>query len=185
MIIKLCAEHAGLIKLAFGSSPDVMSADYNINLSFSYEDFCDVYLAGRGSFHAYGYMDAEGTITSLISFYESHEEPTWYLTFEFCLPDQDHLKEVMDAVIKHNEDRGRLKFYTKLRAKNRGSHWSIFNDSRYSYIDEYIVPSHGDCFYDYHNKALFFQQLIPGEVIVRCNFLKQEHRDTIPTGGIT
>ena len=183
-VLKLGPSHVDAVQQLFGKSPDTSTGDFNVNLlDFSCESFCDVYLAGRESFHAYGYIDENGTLTSLISFYESDEEPSWYYTFGFTDPDNDHLNEVLDAAINDNETTGRLKFYTKIHSRSRGSQWSDNNNTRYSFFDEYVIPSHGICFYDHHSLALFFDKMIPGELIVRCNFLKQEYREVLPLGG--
>ena len=183
-VIKLDHFHITAVSKLFGAAPDTSQGDFNVNLlDFSCEAFCDVYLSSRESFHAYGYIDEAGRLTSLISFYESGEDPSWYYTFSFTLPGHDHLNEVLDAVIKHNETAGRLKFYTKIHSRIRGSQWSEYNDTRYSFFDEYKMPSHGVCFYDHHSLALFFDKMIPGRLIVRCNFLKQEYREPLPLGG--
>ena len=181
-VIKLGPQHTSSVSLIFGNSPDSSLGDFNVNLpDFSVDSFCDVYLNNRESFHAYGHLNESGSLTSLISFYESDSEPSWYYTFGFTI--NDHLAEVLDEVIAHNENAGRLKFYTKINNRNRGLNWSIDNDKRYSFIDEYIVPSHGICFYHHHNQVLFFDKMIPGQLVVRCNFLKQEYRERLPMGG--
>ena len=166
-------------------SPESVSGDYNVNIQdFDCEDFCDIYLAGRSSFHAYGNIDDTGNLTSLISFYESDDDPSWYLTYSFALHENDHLSDVLDTIIKHNESKGRLKFYSKIHCRIRGHQWSAVNNNRYSFFDEYVVPSHGGCFYHHHNMIMFhFNKMIPGDLIMRCNFLKQEHREVLPLGG--
>jgi len=154
-----------------------------------YEIFCNNYLSGiTKNFHAYGYLQ-DGQIESLISFYESTDEPAWYYTLYRSNGNNKYLKDVLDAVILHNETQGRLKFYTLTNSKHtrilRKFHWSKFNNERYGYFDEFHVPANHRCFYTTHWELLFKRFLLPTDSIVRCNYLKQEHRLILPVGGGT
>lgn len=132
------------------------------------EDFADLYLSDRTLFHAFGMAD------STVAFYQSESEPAW-----FCLVSGgQNVHVVLDEVIDYNEASGRLKFYVRgeIRLSNKTS-------ERYSFIDEYRVPSNGMCFYKHHGAVFFGGKLIPEEVTIRCYFLKQEYRGILPLGG--
>ena len=90
-------------------------------------------------------------------------------------------------VIKYNESNGRLKFYTLTHSRHtkllRRFHWSKYNNERYGYFDEFIVPIKNKCFYVNAWELLYKRLLLPEDSIVRCNYLKQEYRTTLPIGG--
>lgn len=149
--------------------------------------FCSNYLSGiNDNFHAYGWCE-DGVITALISFYESSEEPAWYYTLYRSDGSTQRLSDVLDAAIAHNEERGRLKFYTLVNSEHsrllRRFHWSDYNNERYGYFDEYVVPPKNKCFWVNAWDLLYKRTLIPESTTVRCNFLKQEYRDSLPAGG--
>ena len=152
----------------------------------TYDIFCSNYLSDLQNFHAYGYVE-DDTVKSLISFYESIEEPAWYYTVYRSSGNNELLRSVLDEVIKHNEDRHRLKFYTLVNQKHsrllRRFHWSKYNDERYGYFDEYIVPIKNKCYYTNAWELLYKRMLLPEDSIVRCNYLKQEYRTILPVGG--
>ena len=152
-----------------------------------YQIFCNNYLGDLKNFHAYGYIGDDGKVKALISFYESVEEPAWYYTLYRSGGDNNLLRQVLDAVIEHNEKTGRLKFYTLVHARHskllRRFHWSKINNQRYGYFDEFSVPSKTRCFWANHWELLYKRFLLPEDSIVRCNFLKQEYRDILPIGG--
>lgn len=151
-----------------------------------YDIFCNNYLSGLNNFHAYGYID-DGIVKALISFYESDEEPAWYYTIYRSLGNNNLLRDVLDSVIRHNEERDRFKFYTLVHARHsrllRRFHWSDYNNQRYDYIDEYLVPAKSKCFYTNAWELLFKKFLLPEDAVVRCNFLKQQYRESLPIGG--
>lgn len=151
-----------------------------------YDRFCNTYLFGLSNFHSYGYVEND-EVKALITFYESDEEPAWYYTLYRSSGDNSLLREVLDTAIKHNEDRGRLKFYTLVHSNHskllRRFHWSKYNNERYGYFDECIVPAKHKSMYVNHWELLFKNTLMPEDSIVRCNFLKQEYRTTLPLGG--
>jgi hypothetical protein len=171
---------------------DVNSANFTMNddtLNFNkllYDIFCSNYLTDLNNFHAYGYLE-DGKVKALISFYESTEEPSWFYTIYRSSGDNNLLRLVLDEVIKHNEERGRLKFYTLTHATHtkllRRFHWSKYNNERYGYFDEFLVPAKNKCFYVNPWELLFKRFLVPEDSIVRCNYLKQEYRTTLPIGG--
>ena len=146
--------------------------------------FCEHYLSDLNNFHAYGSIH-DGEVTSLISFYESETEPAWYSTS--YVRGDDSVKDVLDAVILHNEQNGRLKFYNRISDLNQGfdrtNLWNTGNNARYDYIDEYMVPAQTKCVYSHPFELLYFRYIYPENTIVRCNFLKQQYRVTLPQGG--
>jgi hypothetical protein len=153
----------------------------------TYEIFCNNYLKDLKNFHAYGYIGEDNQVQALISFYESVEEPAWYYTLYRSSGDNNLLRQVLDEVIDYNEKNGRLKFYTLVHARHsrllRRFHWSKYNNERYGYFDEFTVPPKSKCFWINYWELLYKRFLLPEDSIVRCNFLKQEHRKTLPIGG--
>ena len=151
-----------------------------------YNVFCSNYLSGLSNFHAFGY-EVDGEIKAAISFYESTEEPSWFYTLYRSTGDNILLKHVLDEVIRYNEANGRLKFYTLVHQRQskllRKFHWSKDNNERYGYFDELLIPAKSKAFYTNHWELLFKRFLVPEDSVVRCNFLKQEYRTTLPIGG--
>lgn len=153
-----------------------------------YNIFCSNYLSDLTNFHAFGYVDEnDGEVKASITFYESFEEPAWYYTLYRSTGDREKLTQVLDAVIKYNESNGRYKFYTLVHKNHsrllRKFHWSKYNDERYGYFDEFLVPSKTKCFYTNAWELLFKRFLVPDDSVVRCNFLKQEYRTELPIAG--
>jgi hypothetical protein len=195
-VVKLNSSHVEAVKGLFETKKymgvDVNSANFTMNdntLNFNkllYDIFCSNYLTDLNNFHAYGYLE-DGKVKALISFYESTEEPSWFYTIYRSSGDNNLLRLVLDEVIKHNEERGRLKFYTLTHATHtkllRRFHWSKYNNERYGYFDEFLVPAKNKCFYVNPWELLFKRFLVPEDSIVRCNYLKQEYRTTLPIGG--
>lgn len=192
-VVKLTAEHKDSIlylwlnKKFMGADPEkVYNAENTTFAKLTYEIFCGNYLSNLKNFHAYGY-EQDGQIKALISFYESIDEPSWYYTLHRSSGDKKLLTSVFDKVIEHNENNGRLKFYSLTNARQtkamRKFHWSLYNNERYGYFDEYYVPSKTKCYYTDAWELLYKRVLMPEETIVRCNFLKQEYRHILPKGG--
>lgn len=154
--------------------------------ALTYDIFCSNYLSGLDNFHAYGYV-VDDTVQAMIAFYESIEEPAWYYTTYRSMGNNNLLRDVLDKVIEHNELQHRLKFYTLVHADHsrllRRFHWSEYNNARYDYIDEFMVPAKTKCFYINHWELLYKKLLLPQDSVVRCNFLKQEYRTSLPIGG--
>ena len=193
-VIKLTSEHTEQVRYIFdhkkymGISVDDVAFDLketNFN-TLTYDIFCANYLSGLNNFHAYGYIE-DGVVKALISFYESVDEPAWYYTLYRSTGNNNLLRDVLDEVIKHNEANGRLKFYTLTHARHtrllRRFHWSKYNDERYGYFDEFVVPTKNKCFYVNAWELLYKRLLLPEDSVVRCNYLKQEYRTTLPIGG--
>ncbi|MEI6568498.1 MAG: hypothetical protein WCR20_17595 [Verrucomicrobiota bacterium] len=178
-VIKLDNSHSAAVINLIDSCNS--GAESNVNVEYSGDDFIRLFLSDSNSFHAYGFLSGD-SITAIIAFYESSFESAWFYMFEYS-KSADALCEVLDTVIAYNEKKYRAKFYMKIRNMQHRMRWSEYNSERYSYIDEYVIPSNGMCFYDHHNDILFLRKLIPGDIVVRCNFLKQEHRAVLPLGG--
>jgi hypothetical protein len=193
-VIKLNENHVDAIRPLFDTRKymgiDIKDPSYYLEGTtfnkLTYDIFCSNYLSDLKNFHSYGYYE-DGIVKSLISFYESVEEPSWYYTIYRSLGNNNLLREVLDSVIEHNEKNGRLKFYTLTHAKHtkllRRFHWSKYNDDRYGYFDEVMVPAKSKSYYTNHWELLYKRMLLPEDSIVRCNFLKQEYRTTLPVGG--
>ena len=195
-VVKLDSSHALAIRELFYNkkymgvdvnAPEFNSANHDENFNtLLYDIFCSNYLGDLKNFHAYGYVE-NNEVKALISFYESTDEPSWFYTIYRSSGDNNLLREVLDAVIKHNEDRGRLKFYTLTHSRHtrllRRFHWSKYNDERYGYFDEFMVPAKNKCFYTNPWELLYKRFLVPEDSIVRCNYLKQEYRTVLPIGG--
>ena len=199
-VVKLTSEHKDQISGLFGfkkiMGSDVKSDEYEYFKSIGYnkdfallifDNFCETYLSGLNSFHAFGYIEDE-TVKATISFYECNDEPSWYYTGVFGSGNRNYLTTVFDKIIEHNENNGRYKFFTSFSIDHaklqRRLYWSKYNTERYGYVDEYILPKRTKCIYEKHWKLLFNQILLPNDSVVRCNYLKSEHRPTIIAGNI-
>jgi hypothetical protein len=195
-VVKLDRSHAAAVNDLFLSkkymgvditntnfTQTVNGEEFNAEL---YNIFCSTYLSDLNNFHAYGYLE-NNKIKALISFYESNEEPSWFYTVYRSSGNNNLLRAVLDTVIEHNEKNGRLKFYTLTHATHtrllRRFHWSKYNDERYGYFDEFLVPARNKCLYVNPWELLYKRFLVPEDSIVRCNYLKQEYRITLPIGG--
>lgn len=171
-----------------------MGVDYNLKpftepeakyMNLAYDNFCDTYLSDLNNYKAFGFIqDAE--IKSYISFYESIESPEWYWTQVRSI-DKTTVSLVLDQVAKYNELNGRLKFYSMFNSKYRRSYRKFaFSDEmnlRYDYFDEFIIPEKTKCLFNLPWQILFNRTLVPVESIVRCTFLKQEFRSSLPILG--
>ena len=193
-VVRLSGEHreqvAPLFDVQKYMGKDINDAAFKLKDTtfnkLTYDMFCANYLTDLNNFHAYGYVQ-DDQVKALISFYESVEEPAWYYTIYRSSGNNELLRPVLDSVIEHNESRGRLKFYTLVQERHskllRRFHWSKYNDERYGYFDEYIVPERFKCYYVNAWELLYKRMLLPEASIVRCNYLKQEYRKTLPQGG--
>jgi hypothetical protein len=186
-IVKLDSSHVHQVRGLFESKKymgrEIKSNNFSNTL---YNIFCNNYLSDLKSFHAYGYVEND-TVKSMISFYESNEEPSWYMTLYRADGAGHTLKNVLDAVINREEELGRLKFYTLVQENHskllRRFLWSKENNERYGYFDEYLVPAKHKTYYSTHWELLYKRYLLPDASVVRCNYLKQEYRTTLPVGG--
>lgn len=195
-VIKLTSAHAGKLMHLFDSDKytgaEIFSnfaKDSDDFRSTMYNMYCSTYLSGLSNFHSMGYLDHDtDRILSLITFYESIEEPAWYHGFYMGCDTDNRLSEVFDEVIIYNESHHRNKFYTLVHF-NDGTEVSLpyYCDTssfvRYDYVDEYMVPAKTKCVYTNTWELLYKRVLFPEDTVVRCNFLKQEYRNITPIGG--
>jgi hypothetical protein len=165
MIIKLLPEHQTIVKELMDTST-LKSTN-----PLSFEMFNGIYLTNLNNFHAYGYF-INDELKAVISFYESDEDPAWYCTSYLGI-DYDDIMLLLDRVIFHNENNKRLKFYT---LSSLGSLWDKYQNERYSYLNELFVPSLTRCNYTNHWEVLFNRSFLSTDAIIRCYYLKQEHR---------
>ena len=149
------------------------------------DSFYKTYLSGLTNFQAYGFFDSE--LESIVAFYESNDEPAWYFTHCKTNGSPASLHKLFDHVLKLQESKGRLKFYTLIDAGSVNNFRSqIFgeeNSSRYSYYDEYRIPPKTKCYYEVAWELLFKRTLLPNETVVRCEYLKSQFRSNLPIGG--
>ena len=126
----------------------------------------------------------------LISLYDSSDEPAWYYTLCRSNGNKKALLELFDAVLSIQEKKARYKFYTLINVKHadllRDFTYSDYNNERYGYYDEYVVPAKTLCYYNNAWELLFKKVMLPVDSLVRCSFLKQEFRPSEPlrAGGI-
>jgi hypothetical protein len=191
-IIRLTSEHATGVKSLFFSKLDYMGSDnfYQEDKNFEerlYQIFCDTYLTDLQNFHAFGVVDEHGSVLALMSFYEGIDDASWYFTSGRSLGNNFLLKDILDVIMQYNEKNGRLKFYTVMNAKHahlmRKLGFSKVAAERYDYFDEYIVEPRCKTFFATHWEILFKRSLLPVTSVVRCTFLKQKYRNTLPNGG--
>lgn len=154
---------------------------------FVFGVFQKTYLTGLNNFHAYGLFNDNQQVECLISLYDSSDEPAWYYTMCRSRGDNELVKQLFDEVIGIQESKNRFKFYTLVNVKHapllRKFTYSKYNDERYGYYDEFIVPARTRCFYNNAWELLFKKVLLPVDTVVRCSYLKQEYRGQLPIGG--
>jgi len=194
-IVKLDSSHILAVRGLFEKKKymgAMVHSNYFVATDQDYVDyyhtaFSDTYLADLNSYHAYGAVDEAGIFQGLIGFYESSEDASWYGTHIKNSGDKKVAQLLLDTAIKHNEERGRLKFYTLWSSKHakllRRFTFSEWANERYDYFDEYIVPSKHQCKYNLHWQILYNRTLIPIDTVVRCTFLKNIYRPNWPNAG--
>jgi hypothetical protein len=161
----------------------------NVNFSnFYHQSFVETYLSDLNNYHAYGYETDEGVITTIISFYESSDDASWYWNHIRSMgQNSNHIKQVLNKVIEHNENKGRLKFYSMFPKKYvsvyRRLAFSKEASTRYDYFDEYNVNTKHQCKFNLAWQILYTRRLLPVDTVVRCTFLKQEYRTELYNGG--
>lgn len=192
-ILKLTEEHKDGVRYLFDKK-DFMGMDvtnwdatHEQFARASYNRFVNTYLSDLKNFHSYGAVDDDGKVHALIGFYESVDEPSWFYTLGRSGGDNKLLKAVLDRIIEVEEAQGRLKVYSLVNLQHaavlRRLYWSKYNSDRYHYVDEYMVPAKCKTYYNRDWELLFKRMLLPSDTVVRCSFLKQEFRETLPIGG--
>ena len=158
---------------------DIMAKVYH-------KGFCTTYLSDLSNYHAFGAFD-DDKIVGAIACYQSTDEPSWYGTQIRSINSKEVARDLLDHMIKFNEELGRYKFYTLWNAKHakllRRFAFSDWADERYDYFDECLVPAKTKCVYTNHWQILFNRILLPHDTIVRCTFLKQQYRNKLPVAG--
>jgi hypothetical protein len=194
-IIKLTSDHVNSVRPLF-EGPNYMGVQaITSNFSPNTDLFADLfhrfftatYLSGLQNYHAYGAIDDDGIVQCYIGFYESIDDAAWYWNHLRSFGDPKLIKEVLDVVIKHNEERGRLKFYSMFPKQYTNTYrrlaFSKLNSERYDYFDEFEVKAKTMCKYTLPWQILFNRTLVPTDVTVRCTFLKQQYRTQLPQSG--
>ena len=192
-ILKLTEEHKAGVRSLFDKK-DFMGIDvtnwdatHEQFAQVSYNRFVNTYLSDLKNFHSYGAVADDGTVHSLIGFYESVDEPSWFYTLGRSNGNNKLLKSVLDSIIEVEEAQGRLKLYSLVNLQHasmlRRLYWSKYNSDRYHYVDEYMVPAKYKTYYNRDWELLFKRMLLPTDTVVRCSFLKQEFRTVLPIGG--
>jgi len=194
-IVKLTPDHAEDAKHLFYNEK-YMGVEVNNNTwgttteyfaQLTYNRFINAYLADLKNFGAYGAVDDAGTVQAFVCYYTSADEPSWFYTLARSSGDNRLLKDVLDVIIAMQEAQGRMKVYSLVNAEHakilRRLYWSEYNSNRYHYVDEYMVPAKYKTYYNRDWELLFKRSLLPSDTIVRCSFLKQEFRTSLPIGG--
>ena len=195
-IVKLSTEHAKKIRHLF-NKPKFMGVDYSKKYfigstedfsEFYYDSFVTTYMSGLKNYHAYGAEEDSGEINSLIGFYESNDDASWYWTqVRTNGNNATEIRYVLDRVMAHNEEQGRYKFYSmfplKYRYVYRRLAFSKTNGQRYDYFDEFYVGEKRQCPFSFPWEILYNRTLMPVDTIVRCGFLKQKYREELFNAG--
>ena len=193
-ISRLATEHSEPVRNLYRTSK-YMGVDVAGNWGNSVETYNDflfsvfqkTYLSGLNNFQAYGLFNDSGELECLISLYDSSDEPSWYYTMCRSRGNTDLLKQLFDEVIRIQESKNRFKFYTLVNVRHapllRKFTYSDYNNERYGYYDEFVVPAKTRCYYNNAWELLFKKVLLPVDSVVRCSYLKQEYRPELPIGG--
>ena len=195
-IVELTKAHSDIIKPLFYTK-NFMGTDLHASYfvptdknpieKIHHDSFVETYLSNLVNYKSLGLQDEQGNIVALISFYLSPNEPVWYGTMIRSSKNKKHVQALLDAAMKYNEEKGRYRFYTLWSAKHakllRRFAFSTEARERYDFIDECIIPAKTKCFYYNFWTILFSRILLPTDTIVRCTYLKREHRKDIPIGG--
>lgn len=150
--------------------------------------FAATYLTDSQNYHAYGVQDDQGNINSILGFYESIDDASWYWTHVRTTGNNgNEIKILLDKVMEHNEKNGRFKFYSmfplEYRKVYRRLAFSDFAKERYDYFDEYQVEAKHYPIFLLSWQILYNRTLVPVNSIVRCTFLKQKYRDELYNAG--
>lgn len=193
MIVKLTEYHKDAIKPLFFSKNKYMGTSSFVEYDDvfqqkAYDMFCDSYLSNLKHHHAFGFYNKEtDTVEAFMSFYQSVSEPSWYFTVGRSLGNNFLLKDILDTVMEFNESQGLFKFYTVMNKKQsrlmRRLGFSSTAIERYDFFDEYVVSTKHKTPYSSHWELLYKRSLLPVETVIRCTFLKQQYRKTLPNMG--
>jgi len=179
-VVKLTQEHSILVQKMYENVRLFVNNDPSPALRKAYADnFCYTFLSDLKSYHAYGAIQ-DGELSCAIGFYESIDDAAWYWVQLLSSGNVELIRATLDKVIEHNEARGRLKFYSMFPENfarvSRRLVFSKQNAERYDSFDEFYVDSKARCIFTLPWQALYERVLHPKKTIVRCTFLKQQHR---------
>ena len=190
-IIKLTHVHKLKIKhLFFDNRLINVSKKYNYvsdryDPAAFYDTFCQTFLSNLNNFHALGVVK-KNKIVSIISFYQSVDDASWYLT-HVRSSDTSTLKFLTNEVVKFNESCGKYKFFSKISAQHKDVYRRLLFDEflteRYDYFDEFYVQPGNKCNFTLPWQILFSRVLPSIKVVIRCTFLKHKYRTTLANGG--
>lgn len=195
-IIKLQSEHLDLIGHLFYRDKFMGVDKKNINLDYERDVITEMYLnaftcsylTDAKNYHAYGVLNDEGEINSLLGFYESVDDASWYWTqVRTAGNNSNEIKMLLDVAMEHNEKNGRFKFYSMFPLEYRKVYRRLaFSDiakERYDYFDEYQVEAKHYLIFSLPWQILYNRTLVPVDSMVRCTFLKQQYRDALYNAG--
>lgn len=188
MIVKLTEKHINMIEDIFTHRKHMsITHEHQPELNVVMrENFCNTYLTGLDNFHAFGIIE-DNKIISFVTFYESVEDPSWYYTGARNIGDPKNVRDVLDSVLEYNEKNGRLKWFTLLPEKHFAARRRFFLSAnaieRYEYVDEYTVEARHKTFFNPHWEILFKRNLMTQKSTIRCSFLKNKYRTSLPNLG--
>jgi len=178
-----------IIKLTNEHSSDVINFLKSIDTNEYYiEDFCHTYLKDLQAFHSYGVFSNTGKLLTIMAYYESIDEASWFLTRVYGFHREANSK-LLDTLISVNEQIGIYKWYIKTpnRIKNKDTIWKYIASkevqSRYIITDEYIVGENQKCKYILVWQVLYDRILDKNETVVKCVFLKPKFRGKLVNAG--
>jgi len=153
-----------------------------------YQTFINTYTSGLKNYHAFGFFSNDKKITTIIGFYQSVDDASWYWNFLKVNKSRLYdIKNVLDKVIEFNEKSGLYKFYSMIPMKYSKMYkklvFSDINKNRYEYFDEFYLRSNHVCKFTLPWQILYDRELKPYDSIVKCNFLKNKFRKTLFDAG--
>jgi hypothetical protein len=173
-VIKLTPDHKELVISLFSEE-------------FRRDMFVETYLTNLNNYHAYGTITDAGEITSLLGFYESNDDASWYWTYIKTTGNKEEMQRLLDKAIEHNEANGRFKFYSMFSRQHDSEYRKLacspIHKKRYNSVDEFYVPERQRCIFNLPWQILYNRTLGPGETVVRCTFLKQKYRTEAYNAG--
>ena len=194
--IKLNNTHLGQIRHLFYSNKFMGTDNTNVHVQDGFNEvtemhlntFAAAYLSDSTNYHVYGVLNDNQQINSILGFYESVDDSSWYWTHVRTTGNNgSEIKLLLDAVIEYNEKNGRFKFYSMFPLQYRKVYRRLaFSDNakeRYGYFDEYQVETKHYPIFSLVWQILYNRTLAPVDTMVRCTFLKQQYRDDLYIAG--
>lgn len=196
-IVKLTKKYAKQIQHLF-VKPKFMGVEHNKTYfvdknidnfdKIYFEEFSYTYLSDNKNYISYGVINDNGEINSILGFYESIDDASWYWTQVRTNGNNgDEIKLLLDKTLNYNEKNGRFKFYSmfplKYQRVYRRLAFSNNAKERYDYFDECYVKIRHQCKFSLHWQILYNRTLLPVDTVVRCTFLKEKYRKEIYHAG--